>query len=303
MRILLTFLFCAGLLSIAPSTAAQSVPEEQTKFSTTLIGPGDLLDISVLDTPEFTFKDRVASDGTIAVPISGAVAVAGLTPLQASKAIEARLVESGQLRTAAVTILVEQFTASRVTVLGEVKNSSIVPLFGEMRLLDVISQAGGLQESASGLITVTHRNREEHPEVFRVASHGHPGDGRNPALQSGDTIMAEKAGIVYVVGAVQHPGGFVLDLDRSFTALKAMALAEGPKRTARLRNAIIVRRVNGQQSEIPVDLNALLYHHGADMAMEDDDILYVPLSRTADFVGEGLQLILPAVAYGAVYRY
>ncbi len=82
----------------------------------------------------------------------------------------------------------------------------------------------------------------------------------NIPLQAGDVVTVPHAGVVYVLGAVGHAGGYVLSNDRTqLTTLKILSLAGGLTRTAKSDKAIIVRKDNtGQQREVPIDLKKVL---------------------------------------------
>jgi len=302
MKTLAVLLSCIALLMQSPAANSQTLSATNSGASASVIGPGDLLDISVFDTPEFSMSMRVNNDGIIVLPLIGDVKVGGLTPGQAGSRLEKSLVESGMVKTASVTVLITEYGASRVSALGEFKNPGMFPVIGQLRLLDLVSEAGGLVTDASGVLAVTHRDQQGSSETFRIGGHLPTRDGGNPLVQPGDTVVAEKAGIVYVVGAVHHPGGFVLQLDQSITLLKALALAEGPKSTAILKQACLIRYVDNKQQEIPINLKKLLHHHGEDQPMNDDDILYIPESAMRADLGKGLEAIAPAAAYAAVIR-
>jgi polysaccharide export outer membrane protein len=134
------------------------------------------------------------------------------------------------------------------------------------------------------------------------------GDTKNNiTLQAGDIVTVPHAGIVYVLGAVNHAGGFVLANDRSqFTTLKILSLAGGLTRTAKSDHAVIVRKDNqGQQHEVAVDLKKVLNRKSEDLQLQPSDILYVPesgakqaLLRTIEFgIALGSGVALYRVAY------
>jgi polysaccharide export outer membrane protein len=124
----------------------------------------------------------------------------------------------------------------------------------------------------------------------------------NILLQAGDTVTVPHAGIVYVLGAVGRPGGFVLANDRSLmTTLKILALAGGLNNTAKSDHAVIIRRdPQGQQHEVQVDLKKVQKRETEDVQLLPSDILYVPnsgakqaLLRAAEFgvaLGSGIAL-------------
>ena len=78
----------------------------------------------------------------------------------------------------------------------------------------------------------------------------------NIRLQPGDIVTVPHAGIVYVLGAVNRPGGFVLSNDRTqMTTMKILALAGGTTKIAKLDHAVIIRKDDqGKQIETEVDL-------------------------------------------------
>jgi len=134
------------------------------------------------------------------------------------------------------------------------------------------------------------------------------GDTKNNiVLQAGDVVTVPHAGIVYVLGAVTRPGGFVLANDRAqMSTLKVLALAGGFNRTAKTDRAVIIRRDSqGQQHEVAVDLKKVLNRKAEDLQLQPSDILYVPDSgakqailRAAEFgVALGSGVALYRVAY------
>ena len=124
----------------------------------------------------------------------------------------------------------------------------------------------------------------------------------NILLQPGDVVTVPHGGIIYVLGAVSKPGGFVVSNDRAqLTALKVLSLAGGLNRTARSDRAVIVRRdESGQQHEVAIDLDKVLKFRAEDVRLDPSDILYVPnsgakaaLLRAAEFgvaIGTGVAL-------------
>jgi polysaccharide export outer membrane protein len=104
----------------------------------------------------------------------------------------------------------------------------------------------------------------------------------NIPLMAGDIVTVPHAGIVYVLGAVGKPGGYVLSNDRSeVSTLKILALAGGTTATAKSDRAVIIRKNDqGQQHEVDVDLKKVLKRETEDVQLLPSDILYVPDSKT-----------------------
>jgi len=107
----------------------------------------------------------------------------------------------------------------------------------------------------------------------------------NIPLRAGDVVTVPHAGIVYALGAVARPGGFVATNDRAqLSTLKVLALAGGTTRVAQKDRAVIIRKdAAGKQTEIPVDLGKIVKRETEDVRLMPSDILYVPQSgaRTA----------------------
>jgi polysaccharide export outer membrane protein len=126
----------------------------------------------------------------------------------------------------------------------------------------------------------------------------------NIILQAGDIVTVPHAGIVYVLGAVGRPGGFVLANDRAqMTTLKMLALAGGLNRTAKSDQAVIVRRDRqGQQHEQTVDLKKVVQRKAEDVRLEASDILYVPDSATKRVLYRAGELAISVATGIALYR-
>lgn len=131
------------------------------------------------------------------------------------------------------------------------------------------------------------------------------GDTRNNIqLQGGEIVTVPHAGIVYVLGAVAKPGGFVLSNDRTqLTTLKVLSLAGGLTKIAKTSHAVIIRKdEHGKQSETEVDLKSILERKSEDLTMRASDILYVPDDRTKEVIFQALQIGLAVGTAVAIYR-
>lgn len=118
----------------------------------------------------------------------------------------------------------------------------------------------------------------------------------------GDTIVVTKAPIVYVVGDVRLPGGFILDKSNGLTILQALALAQGATNTAALNSSKLIRKTADGPHETPVYLKKILTGKAEDLNLEADDILFVPHS-TAKGAMQGMSAALQTAAGAAVYRF
>lgn len=262
------------------------------------IGPGDLLEIGVFDTPELAGKVRVNSDGDVTLPLIGAVHVGGLSPEKVQELVAVRLREQDFVNDPQVSVFVAEYASQAVYILGEVMKPGPYPLMGSHRLLDFISAAGGFTPRAGKIVTIKPAADPDHPRTVSIDS---AEKDKNPELASGDSVIISQAGIVYVLGDVMRPGGFLLNKDDALTVMQALALAQGTLPTAAKSSAKLIRTTAKGREEIPVNLKKVLQSKSVDLAMLDNDILFVPGSTTKGVLN-GLQRVLPAAASASIYR-
>jgi polysaccharide biosynthesis/export protein len=271
----------------APNTTAES----GDVASQIHLGPGDLVEISVYNIPELTTKARVSSNGDVYLPLIDYVHIADLTQEEAQKMIEKRLSDGGFVNNPHVTVFVADNASGAVTLLGEVARPGPYPVVGERRLFDIFSAAGGLTEKAGKTVTITHRNDTEHPVTVRLVENLAQTPETNVPIRQGDTIVVQRAGVVYVVGDVGRPSGFLMDND-NLTVLKVIALAGGTTRTAKLSGAKLLRKTPDGVQETTIALNKILRAKAPDVAMKADDVLFVPSSTGRVAVYRGTEAIL-----------
>lgn len=305
------FLICLGLLpsqslSQAPVSAVSPAPETDAPAAMSAahplqISPGDLLEVVVFDTSELSAKLRVDERGNIALPVAGDFGVSGLTAPDASRAIETKFLSSDILKNPHVSITILEYATQGVTILGEVRNPGVYPLLGVHNLLDLISAAGGMTPNAGKAISITHRGQPSRPITVKLDAKTGNSDAFNVDVRPGDTIMVSRMGIVYVLGEVGKPGGFMLENSNRLTVLQAVALAQGTTRTASLNRARLLRNSDDGREELTIPLQKILANKAPDQALDDGDILFVP-SSAAKVTLRTIETILPAAAGAAIYR-
>ena len=252
------------------------------------LGPGDLVEISVFGVPDLSTKSRVSGSGDIYMPLIDYVHVADLTTDEAQELIQKRLEDGGFVRAAHVSIFVDEASSKAVTMVGELAHPGPYTIAGDRTLFDMISAAGGLSDKAGRLVTIIHRDDPDHKIELQLSPNLAEDTQNNVDILPGDTIIVSRAGIVYVVGDVQHPAGFMIE-DNSLSVLKALALAGGSTRTSSLNKTRILRQTTNGIQEIPVPLKKILYAKAPDIPLIKGDVLFVPGSsakaaayRTAD---------------------
>src|SRR5208283_1614241 len=252
------------------------------------LGIGDLIEITVFGVPDLSTKTRISGSGDIYLPLIDYVHVADLTTDEAQELIQKRLEDGGFVRGPHVSIFVDESASQAIVMVGEVVHPGAYPAIGDRRLFDMISAAGGLSEKAGRLVTIEHRGDTGQKVELHLSSNLAEDTQSNVEVFPGDTIIVSRAGIIYVVGDVNHPSGFLIE-DNSLTVLKALALAGGNTRTSALSKTKILRQTPNGVQEIPVNLKKVLYAKAPDLPMVRGDILFIPGSaakaaayRTAD---------------------
>jgi len=204
---------------------------------------------------------------------------ADLTTDEAQELIQKRLEDGGFVRGPHVSIFVDESASQAIMMVGEVNRPGPYPAIGERRLLDLISAAGGLTDKAGRAVTIEHRGDPDHKVVLQLSSNLAEDTEDNVDLLPGDTVIVSRAGIIYVVGDVQRPSGFMVG-DDYVTVLKALALAGGSTRTSALNKTRILRKTPSGIEEIPVPLKKILYAKAPDVPLTKGDVLFIPGSAT-----------------------
>jgi polysaccharide biosynthesis/export protein len=289
-------------LSVAASEAndriAQLAMASEVKQGDYLIGSGDLLGIEVFDVPELSRDVRVNETGYISLPLlPSKIRATGLTPYQLQDKLAELLQTNGLVSTPQVTVSIKEQHSQPITVIGAVRNPMVIQALRRTTLLQALSQAGGISDEAGSTVIVTRTGADSSdladgadapppsstgPQSFTInlADILESGDPRfNIPLVAGDVVSVPRAGIIYVVGAVNRPGGFLLqnDLDR-MTMLKMLSLAGGTTSTAKMKNAVILRKNpdTGKRDQVPVDLGKVMHLKSQDVLLQANDILFVP---------------------------
>lgn len=302
---LIALVMTINCVSFAWAQAPAQTPAAQPAHapnSDLQIDVGDLLEISVYGAPDFDKKDvRVSGSGEIVLPLIGAQRIKGLTVAQAEQLIASELAAGQFFNNPQVSILVKEYFTQGISVLGEVQKPGVYPLLGPRRLFDAISLAGGLTPKAGRFVTITHRDNPDHPDKLQFGDDVQASTASNVEVFPGDTVVISKAGIVYVIGDVRLPGGFVME-HGNITVLQALALAQGANPTASLNSARLIHSVGTDHQETPIQLKEILKAKAPDIKLQPDDILFVPNSVGKSAARRGLEAVLQTATGVAIYR-
>ncbi|HZR31548.1 MAG TPA: polysaccharide biosynthesis/export family protein [Terriglobales bacterium] len=288
--------------SAAPAQATRTdakIPETPSATSELPIGSGDLVVVNIYGVQDFKQETRVSNSGEISLPLIGALHVAGLSPAQASSLIAQKLVDGNFYKNPQVSVLVSEYSTEGVYVLGEVQKPGFYSILKARNLLQAISLAGGTTPKAARRVTISNPNRPQKQIVATLAGQADTKQ-ESPDVLPGDTIVVEKAGVVYVVGDVRLPSGIVLEND-NLTVLQAIALAQGTNPTAALNKAKLIRRTAQGPEQRDLPLKRMLALQKPDVRVQAEDIIFVPTSATKAFSKRGMEAILQAATGVAMY--
>ena len=289
------------------------------------VGSGDLLHIDVFDVPELSRDVRVTDTGDISYPlIPGPIHVAGLTPYELQTKIGQLLIENGLVSHPQVSVFVKEQYSQPVDVVGAVGHPIVYQVSGPTTLLQVLAAAGGIASDAGAVVIVTRPIRSGTPRAKPAsATIGADSDTQkitvnlqdllesgdsvyNIPIYGGDTVTVPHAGIVYILGfGIAQPGGYVLEgHGEQVTVLRAVALAHGLTGFAKANSSYILRTNpdTGHRDQIRIRLKDIEKHKSPDVALESNDILYVPDSAGKKALARGSEAALGIGTSVAIYR-
>ena len=231
-----------------------------------IVGPSDVLLVTVYNQPQLSGKFAVEADGTFALPLLGRVAAGGLSV----RAIEDKVREGlarGFLTDPQVSVAVDQYRSQQVFVMGEVKQPGSLQFTGAMTLIEALARAGSTTERA-GTVAVIVRSSSGAGSAAPAQNPNAPSNdtisvnlqnlqsgalSQNLALRAGDTIFVPRAETVFVSGQVRTPGEYVIRTS-GMTVRQALALAGGVTERGSSRRVQIIRVVNGKEVATGVSL-------------------------------------------------
>jgi polysaccharide biosynthesis/export protein len=297
-----------------------------------IIGAEDLLSISVFEAPELAREVRVSSEGLVSLPLMGEVHAGGRTARQLEAVIE-ELLRRSYMKDPHVTVFIKEMQSHPVSVFGAVKKPGVFQIRTGRSLIEVLSLAEGLAEDAGDTVIVMRHTDASGPsaeaERAPAASDGKAeprkatatggvaqeidlrdllgsGDSRlNITIYPGDVVKVTRAGIVYVIGEVGKPGGYLLKTNENISILQAIALAGGLTHTSAAGRARIIRTdpATGARLQLPLDINRILHGKASDELLQAKDIVFVPNSAGKAVLYRSTEGIASVVGGALIYRY
>jgi polysaccharide biosynthesis/export protein len=281
----------------------ESNPKNQTASSQKrdiptgyILGPADQITIHVVNLDEINDKPLLIDlSGCIRLPMVGQIMVAGLTVEQVASEVGAHL--AVYMKHPDVSVSVTEFRSQPVSVIGSVRNPGLQQVQGQKKLLEMLSLAGGIDNTTAGSTLKITRRLEWGPIPLPTATNDPSNQfsvaqvsikslldaskpGENIQVKPYDVISVPRGETVYVIGQVVKPGGQLVNDSDQITALQALSMAGGLDKMAQPQHSRILRRVPGEPSriEIPIDITRILNGKSTDVRMQSEDILFVPNS-------------------------
>jgi polysaccharide biosynthesis/export protein len=320
------------LEQLRPSSPSGASEDKKADYQ---IGAQDLLEIKVFEASELNSSVRVSANGKISFPLLGSIQAAGLTAQEFEALLEYKLHQ--YMKDPHVDVLVNSVESHPISVVGAVKKPGVFQVRSPKTALEMLSLAEGLAEDAGEEVLImrgagwestgSQINQEPSPRPLAASDSRESGtepkgtedtirvnlktllengDARtNVAVYPGDIVKVPRAGIVYVVGEVKKPGGFVLKNNEEMTVLKVMALAEGLTLTAVKNQARIIRTDpdSRQKKDIPINLGKILDGKAPDPALQATDILFIPNSNGKYAAFRGSEAAISAITSLLVFRW
>ena len=254
------------MLIVLLLAALQAAPAASGDPRLYVVGPNDVLTITVYNQPQLSGKFVVEADGTFAYPLLGRVAAGGLS----IRAVEDKVrqgLAGGFLKDPQITLAVDQYRSQQIFVMGEVKQPGPLQFTGSMTLIEALARAGSVTERAGTDALIVHSAAGSAAAPAPIdGGNAARGDairidlqklqsgalGQNVALRPGDTIFVPRAETVFVSGNVRMPGEYVIRV--GMTVRQALALAGGVTDRGSIRRVQIIRLVDGKETTISGDL-------------------------------------------------
>ena len=188
---------CVQHLNPRPHAARNFVPWTDDPVPYRL-SPGDSIGLRFVLNPELNEESLpVATDGTLAAPLVGAVPAAGNTVDALHSLLQVRYAK--YLRNPALDVMIHSYTAAQAYVGGEVKKQGIYPMQGPLSVMQAVVMAGGASDTAAMSETILIRRRADGRPMMRTIDlrrYLNTADSRdNVGLQPGDVVYVPKTEI------------------------------------------------------------------------------------------------------------
>jgi polysaccharide biosynthesis/export protein len=278
-----------------------------------LLGPGDVVEVTVFGIEDLKKKEiTLDSEGKISLPFIKEVQLIGLTSRESEVKIST-LYETSIMKHPQVSVNVKEYRSQFVNVLGAVFKPGTYQLTRRAFLVDALAMAGGLLAEKAEPKAFVHRAgaqqlgggaaKGETIEIDLVQLLEKGDTNLNVPVYAGDVVSVPERvdRFFYVLGDVNRSGAFEIKRDEKITLTKALASAGGLMGTAKASKTSIIRQNgDGTTTQVPVNVTKLLQGKLPDMALAENDVVFVPGS-TSKTIGKGVINSIGSILGNLVY--
>lgn len=292
--------------TVKPSTGVTFAADGDSRYR---IGPGDVLDIRILNRPNLSREAiRVEGNGMIRMPLIDNEIMAGCkTEGELAKEIADKYTKF--YKNPQVDVFIKEYKSKQVAVIGAVNEQSRFELQRRIRLLELLTYAKGPSPKAGQTINIVHSppalscalpGAADEPDVpfssYKLSETMMGMPDANPWIEPGDIITLPEAPQAYVVGNVFSP--LTIPLKEPVTLSRAIAMAGGTKQDTKKDKVRILRQEPGSAAskEMIVDLSAIEKKRAEDIVLLPNDIVDVPLSSGKSLLRSLISGVVPNVA-------
>ncbi len=226
MRLISKALILLALFVVAPSMAraqatttspgAQASPDQ-----TYILGPGDVIEVSVLGRTDFTTRSRIGADGTLQLPYLGPVNASNKTSSQLGDAVAGALEKGGFFAHPILKVDIVSYASRYAIVLGSVGSPGLIPIDRPYRLSEILARVGGVKEGAADFVILRSEKGEERRLSISTLATGDA--SQDPFVSPGDKVFSPLAEVFYISGQIKSPGSFPLRAEMTLR----MAISRG----------------------------------------------------------------------------
>jgi polysaccharide export outer membrane protein len=257
-----------GSLAAVAIAAAQEI-KQSPEARQYIVGPDDVLAITVFGRDELSGKYMVQADGSFTFPLLNRVKVGGLGVQQIENDLRQRLAD-GFLKNPQVGVTVEQYRSQQVIIIGEVRNPQTLEFTGSMTLMTALARAGSITERAAPEAFIQRASAgaalvRDRADIERLQKAGDAGIiqvdlealtkgalSENVVLRGGDTVFVPKAATAFVSGHVVTPGEY--PIRKGMTVRQILALAGGPTERGSTSRMQVIRQVGKEDKTLDIEL-------------------------------------------------
>lgn len=268
---------------ILPPTGVEQADTEAFEAPKYILGPGDVLDISIwVRLEEQKYIVPVSEEGTITFTYIDSAHVAGLTIKETRELLLKEL--SKYIKEPRVNIFVKEYQSKTVSLIGEIEGGHY-PLTGKTTVLDLVIKAGAdLAKADLKSIRVIRRGKTYRLNLYRTIFQ--EDETQNIVLEDNDVVIVDglssPANQVHVLGEVTRPGAY--NYKYKMNLVSAIAQAGGLTDVAVTDNMVVIR--GGFENPTLIASNMKQFFEKGDLSqniyLQGGDVVYVPKTFLGD---------------------